>query len=408
MRHFAKGDLSARVSSNRPPLAVRGTDETALLAISYNNLGDGIRTFGAELSTTGETLSAIIGNVKTTVDAAADGDFSTRLTTAGQDGVFKELAENLNRLMDVVSRTITEIKSAADVVSTSAREISAGNLDLSQRTEEQAASLEETAASMEELTATVTQNSDNAKQANQLAISASNIATKGGDVVGEVVQTMAAINASGKKIGDIISVIDGIAFQTNILALNAAVEAARAGEQGRGFAVVAGEVRTLAQRSAAAAKEIKALIGDSVEKTDAGTRLVAQAGDTMAEIVSSVMRVTDIMSAIAAASLQQGAGIGQVNDAVTQMDKVTQQNAALVEEIAASARILEERANGLVELVSVFTLLEDDSRPPAARAPVATAVRRAPANVKRGAAAVISARPPAAPVLENDAAWSSF
>jgi methyl-accepting chemotaxis protein len=306
------------------------------------------------------------------------------------------------------------IKAASDVVSTSAREISAGNSDLSQRTEEQAASLEETAASMEQLTATVNQNSDNAKQANQLAIGASNIAVKGGQVVGEVVHTMAAINESGKKIVDIISVIDGIAFQTNILALNAAVEAARAGEQGRGFAVVAGEVRTLAQRSAAAAKEIKALIGDSVDKTNNGTLLVGKAGETMAEIVESVKRVTDIMSAIASASLEQGAGISQVCEAVAQMDQVTQQNAALVEEIAASALALEERAGDLVESVGVLTLMQDRSHPPATR-PAAPAVRpaahRAPTaatKVKRSAAAPAAPRQTVPAVADGDKDWSAF
>jgi methyl-accepting chemotaxis protein len=313
------------------------------------------------------------------------------------------------------------IRDASDVVSTSAREISEGNADLSQRTEEQAASLEETAASMEELTATVTQNAENAKQANLLAVGASSIAVKGGQVVGEVVNTMAAINESGKKIVDIISVIDGIAFQTNILALNAAVEAARAGEQGRGFAVVAGEVRTLAQRSAAAAKEIKQLIGDSVEKTNNGTRLVGQAGETMAEIVESVKRVTDIMSAIAAASLQQGSGIGQVNDAVSQMDKVTQQNAALVEEIAASAKSLEERAGDLVEAVGVLQLMQDRSQVAARRpasaghsprriAPVAA--RRAPgaAPAKRPAAsgAVLAHAGKGSGAGDSDGDWSSF
>lgn len=328
------------------------------------------------------------------------------------------LSGQLSNSLKVVTAAI---KDASDVVSTSAREISAGNGDLSQRTEEQAASLEETAASMEQLTATVTQNAENAKQANQLAIGASNIAVKGGQVVGEVVHTMAAINESGKKIVDIISVIDGIAFQTNILALNAAVEAARAGEQGRGFAVVAGEVRTLAQRSAAAAKEIKLLIGDSVEKTNNGTRLVGQAGETMAEIVDSVKRVTDIMSAIAAASLQQGSGIGQVNEAVAQMDKVTQQNAALVEEIAASAMALEERAGDLVESVSVLTLMQDRSQPaarprakplarPAAHHTAPAVARRAvpPAKTERATAAAYSRAAKGGQADDGDQDWNSF
>jgi len=305
------------------------------------------------------------------------------------------------------------IKAASDVVSTSAREISAGNLDLSHRTEEQAASLEQTAASMEELTATVNQNSDNAKQANQLAIGASTIALRGGHVVGEVVNTMAAINASGKKIVDIISVIDGIAFQTNILALNAAVEAARAGEQGRGFAVVAGEVRALAQRSAAAAKEIKVLIGDSVDKTTDGTLLVGKAGETMAEIVESVKRVTDIMSAIASASVEQGAGISQVSEAIAVMDQVTQQNAALVEEIAASAIALEERAGDLGESVHVLTLMQDRSRaaePRVARTAVspATTARKPFTPSKRGPNKPTSAKPQTVAAKAGSDDWSSF
>jgi methyl-accepting chemotaxis protein len=234
--------------------------------------------------------------------------------------------------------------------------VASGNADLSQRTEEQASSLEETASSMEELTSTVKQNAENAKQANQLAASASEVAVKGGAVVSEVVGTMSSINESSKKIVDIISVIDGIAFQTNILALNAAVEAARAGEQGRGFAVVASEVRNLAQRSAAAAKEIKGLIGDSVDKVGAGTKLVDEAGKTMQEIVSSVKRVTDIMSEITAASQEQSSGIEQVNQAITQMDEVTQQNAALVEEAAAAAEAMQEQAQNLAHAVSVFRL----------------------------------------------------
>lgn len=262
----------------------------------------------------------------------------------------------IKEMQDSLIKIVSEIRSSTDTITTVSSEIASGNLDLSQRTEEQASSLEETASSMKELTFTVKQNADNAYQANQLAAGASEVAVKGGAVVGQVVQTMSSINESSKKIVDIISVIDSIAFQTNILALNAAVEAARAGEQGRGFAVVATEVRTLAQRSAAAAKEIKELISDSVSKVEDGTRLVDEAGTTMDEIVSAVKRVTDIMSEISAASQEQSSGIEQVNQAVTQMDEVTQQNAALVEEAAAAAESMQDQAQTLTQAVTIFKL----------------------------------------------------
>ena len=262
----------------------------------------------------------------------------------------------LRQMRDNLSSIVGQVRSGTDTIATASSQIASGNLDLSSRTEEQASSLEETASSMEELTSTVKQNADNARQANALAVSASEVAVKGGAVVAQVVDTMGAINTSAKKIVDIIGVIDGIAFQTNILALNAAVEAARAGEQGRGFAVVAAEVRNLAQRSAAAAKEIKTLIGDSVEKVDTGARLVDQAGHTMEEIVASVKRVTDIMSEIMAASQEQTAGIEQINQAIAQMDEVTQQNAALVEQAAAAAQSLQSQAGSLSQVVSVFQI----------------------------------------------------
>jgi methyl-accepting chemotaxis protein len=292
----------------------------------------------------------------TIANAVAAGDLSSRIEPRGTVNGFDRLINSLKVMNDNLVDLVGKVRTDADQIATAASEIASGNSDLSQRTEEQASSLEETASSMEELTSTVKQNADNARQANQLASSASDVAVKGGAVVGQVVHTMSAINESSKKIVDIISVIDGIAFQTNILALNAAVEAARAGEQGRGFAVVATEVRTLAQRSAAAAKEIKELINDSVSKVDEGTKLVDEAGATMDEIVNAVKRVTDIMNEISAASQEQSSGIEQVNQAVTQMDEVTQQNAALVEEAAAAAESMQDQAQALTQAVTIFKL----------------------------------------------------
>jgi methyl-accepting chemotaxis protein len=291
----------------------------------------------------------------TVASTIASGDLNTKIEANSKD----ETGQLLHALKDMnssLATIVSQVRTGTDTIATASSEIASGNLDLSSRTEEQASSLEETAASMEELTSTVKQNADNARQANQLAQSASDVAVKGGNVVSQVVHTMEDINESAKKIVDIISVIDGIAFQTNILALNAAVEAARAGEQGRGFAVVASEVRSLAQRSASAAKEIKELIGNSVEKVDAGSKLVGQAGSTMQEIVESVKRVTDIMAEITAASQEQSSGIEQVNQAIAQMDQVTQQNAALVEEAAAAAESMQNQAAGLIQTVSVFKL----------------------------------------------------
>lgn len=344
---------------------------------------------------------AIEQEVSGIISAAAAGDFSRRIAADEMSGFFRQISSGINDLLEVNSRALTEvgemltrlskgdlthkieteyqgmlgrlkddanvtvdnlqeiifsIKGATDAINTAAQEIASGNQDLSSRTEQQASSLEETASSMEELTSTVRQNADNARQANELANSAQLVAEKGGQVVGQVVETMGAIHQSSSKISDIISVIDGIAFQTNILALNAAVEAARAGEQGRGFAVVATEVRNLAQRSAAAAREIKGLISDSVDKVQAGGRLVDQAGQTMEEVVASIQRVAKIMSDISSATREQSAGIEQVGLAVTQMDEMTQQNAALVEQAAAAAESLEEQARSLSQSVSVFRL----------------------------------------------------
>jgi methyl-accepting chemotaxis protein len=296
-----------------------------------------------------------LGSAVAAARAVAAGDLSGRIEVSGKDetGQLLQALQEMNRNL---LATVGEVRTGAETIAAASTEIASGNLDLSTRTEQQASALEETASAMEQLTATVRQNADNARQANQLAASASGIAVKGGDAVGEVVSTMRSISDSSKKIVDIIGVIDGIAFQTNILALNAAVEAARAGEQGRGFAVVAAEVRGLAQRSAAAAKDIKALIDDSVVKVSSGATLVEQAGATMTEVVVSVRRVTDIVNEIAAAGREQSTGIEEVNRAITQMDQVTQQNAALVEEAAAAATALQQQAAVLARAVSVFKL----------------------------------------------------
>ncbi|MCA1325165.1 methyl-accepting chemotaxis protein [Herbaspirillum sp. alder98] len=351
----------------------------------------------------------------------AEGDLTSRIEVSGRD----ETAELLTALQSMngnLQKIVLQVRESTDTITTASGEIATGNLDLSSRTEEQASSLEETASAMEQLTSTVKQNADNARQANQLAASASDVAAQGGNVVGEVVQTMGSINESSRKIVDIISVIDGIAFQTNILALNAAVEAARAGEQGRGFAVVASEVRSLAQRSAAAAKEIKGLIDDSVEKVGNGSRLVEQAGITMNEVVDSVRRVTDVVGEISSASQEQSDGIEQVNHAVSQMDQTTQQNAALVEQAAAAAQSLQDQANRLTAVVSVFKLDNHAApvRTAAPRAPAApvtpvknTATPPKPAPVKARPSVALPAKP-AKPALQskpaNDDAgdWEQF
>ncbi|WP_097048316.1 methyl-accepting chemotaxis protein [Stenotrophomonas sp. CC120223-11] len=426
MKHYARGDLSVDMDPlpGEKGAITQAMDETksslsainseirrlatAAAAGDFSLRGDedrfayDFRDMVAGLNRLMQTTDENLVQVSTLLQAISRGDLTVRMQ-GDFHGVFARMRDDCNATVDQLKQIVGRIQSSASSINLAAGEIASGNTDLSRRTEQQAANLEETAASMEELTSTVKQNAEHARQANQLAIGAHGVASQGGEVVGQVVTTMSAIEASSKKIAEIISVIDGIAFQTNILALNAAVEAARAGEQGRGFAVVASEVRTLAQRSAGAAKEIKGLIEDSVGKVADGSALVRQAGTTMGEIVASVQRVTDIMADISAASQEQSSGIEQVNQAVVQMDETTQQNAALVEEASAAARSMEEQANLLAEAVSVF-------RTGAATA--AAVVRPALAAV---AATVTPVRRPAAlsPRIEptlaaNAGGWEEF
>ncbi|WP_285446945.1 methyl-accepting chemotaxis protein [Xanthomonas sp. fls2-241-TYG-148] len=383
----ANGDFSARGDAER-------------FQYDFRVMVDSLNTLMSTADGNLQSLSSLLQSI-------AAGDLTARMSGEFR-GVFAQMRDDANATATQLAEIVGSIKTSAVSIKGAASEIAAGNQDLSQRTEQQAANLEETAASMEELTSTVKQNAEGARQANQLAIGAASVAAQGGDVVAKVVETMTGIEASSKKIADIISVIDGIAFQTNILALNAAVEAARAGEQGRGFAVVASEVRTLAQRSSGAAKEIKDLIDDSVQRVAQGSTLVHTAGKTMGEVVASVQRVTDIMGEISAASQEQSAGIEQVNQTITQMDETTQQNAALVEEATAAARSLEDQAVQLTEAVAVF---KTDNRV------VAAPVRHVPSpainpaiKAKVAAAGRTPAPKPRAVVTtaSNEGSWQEF
>ena len=355
-----------------------------LLALGAVAVAIGI--VGSILTT--RSITQPLGNAVAVAQKVAGGELTSQVHVEGKDEV-TELLQALKDMNESLARTVGDVRTGSETITIASQEIASGNADLSARTETQASSLEETASSMEELTSTVKQNADNARQANQLAVSASSVAVKGGSVVAQVVDTMGSIKESSRKIVDIIGVIDGIAFQTNILALNAAVEAARAGEQGRGFAVVAAEVRNLAHRSAGAAKEIKELIGDSVNKVDTGSRLVDEAGQTMDLVVTSIRQVADIMGEITAATAEQSHGIEEINQAITQMDEMTQQNAALVEEAAAAAESMQEQSLRLAEAVSIFKLTGDDER----------AVRMAAAPVRKAAAPVARVAAPARPAV---------
>lgn len=396
-------ELMAEVQSLNDHLAERSAAIQAASSITYEEAQRWIIVllviaFAASIFLGIFISRAIAGPIRRAVAVAqnvAKGDLTDDIVTDRKDET-GQLLQALQTMNGNLQQIVLKIRQGTDVIHTATAEIAAGNLDLSSRTEQQASSLEETASAMEELTTTVKQNADNARQANQLAVSASEVAVQGGNVVSQVVTTMESIHGSSKKIVDIISVIDGIAFQTNILALNAAVEAARAGEQGRGFAVVASEVRSLAQRSATAAKEIKALIDDSVSKVAAGSSLVGQAGTTMTEVVASIQRVSDIVGEITAASQEQSAGIEEVNGAITQMDEVTQQNAALVEEGAAATKSMQHQAQDLSEAVKVFKIAHDANVTPTTWTPASHPPKpRPPVDVTPPKAALSTDKQPA-------------
>ena len=347
-QNLGGGDLAARAS-------VTTTDEVGQLAQAFNAMGTQLQSKVMKEQEQAAKTEQFMVDAKRVLGALAQGDLTDQMTSAC-DGDLEQIKVSLNSAITHLTTTLTTVREAAESVTTGAEEITKGNEDLSQRTSEQASSLEETSSAMEEMTSTVKQNADNAKQANQLAIAAREVANKGGAVTSKAVEAMGEINKSSKKIADIITVIDEIAFQTNLLALNAAVEAARAGEHGRGFAVVAAEVRNLAQRSATAAKEIKGLINESIQRVTDGSELVDQSGKTLAEIVGSVKRVTDIIAEITAASQEQATGIDQVNKAIMQMDETTQQNAALVEEATSASQSMKEQARALMQQVGAFKM----------------------------------------------------